>query len=231
MAGYGQHCPVAKAMELLDERWTVLVVRELLMGSQRFNELKRGVPRMSPTLLSRRLRQLVASGVVVRTPDGRYLPTAAGTELLPVVEALGVWGARWVGELGDPDLDPQLLLWDVHRRVDLTALPPGRTVLQFTFPDVEAARRRWWLVMTRDGTDVCDTDPGYEVSAVLEGSLREVVRLWRGDTTWASARRSGAVRVLGAGSHVDAVPLWLLRGVFAGVPRPPLPLHDVPVVG
>jgi len=122
---YHQFCPVAKAMELLDERWTLLVVRELVTGSEHFNELRRGLPRMSPTLLSKRLQQLTRAGVVERTDDGRYVLTAAGEELRPVVEALGGWGVRWIGELGDADLDPQLLLWDMHRNVDHTAVPKG----------------------------------------------------------------------------------------------------------
>jgi DNA-binding HxlR family transcriptional regulator len=104
---YHQFCPVAKAMELLDERWTLLVVRELVTGSQHFNALRRGLPRMSPSLLSKRLQQLTRAGVIEHSDDGRYVLTAAGEELRPVVEALGGWGVRWIGELGDADLDPQ----------------------------------------------------------------------------------------------------------------------------
>ncbi|WP_208105477.1 helix-turn-helix domain-containing protein [Streptomyces sp. GC420] len=127
-SSYYQFCPVAKAMELLDERWTLLVVRELLEGTEHFNDLRRGVPRMSPTLLSRRLQQLVRAGIVERRSDGRqvrYVLTAAGRELRPVVEALGTWGVRWVGELGDEDLDPSLLLWDMTATSTTTPSPPG----------------------------------------------------------------------------------------------------------
>jgi DNA-binding HxlR family transcriptional regulator len=153
-APYHQFCPVAKAMELLDERWTLLVVRELLLGSRRFNELRRGVPRMSPALLSKRLHELVVAGLVERrTDDGGagYVLTPAGEELRPVVEALGAWGMRWMGRLGDHDLDPKLLLWDMHRNVDRSATPAGRTVVQFRFPDVVARARSWWLVISDDG--------------------------------------------------------------------------------
>lgn len=131
-ASYHQFCPVSKAMELLDERWTMLVVRELVSGSEHFNELRRGLPRMSPTLLSRRLHQLVRAGVVDRQVEGndvRYVLTQAGRELRPVVEALGAWGTRWIGELGDEDLDPKLLMWDMHRHIDKGAIPDGRTVV------------------------------------------------------------------------------------------------------
>ncbi len=141
-ASYQQFCPVAKAMELLDERWTLLLVRELVSGSEHFNDLRRGLPKMSPALLSKRLSQLARAGIVERRTVGRqvrYVLTPAGHELRPVVEALGVWGTRWVGELGDEDLDPKLLLWDMHRNVDHAAIPDGRTVVQFIFPDVEVA--------------------------------------------------------------------------------------------
>lgn len=141
-ASYYQFCPVAKAMELLDERWTLLIVRELLAGSERFNEVRRGVPRMSPTLLSKRLNQLVRAGVLTKKDD-RYVLTPAGEELRPVVEALAVCGVRWIGELGDQDLDPQLLLWDMRRNIVPGAIPTHRTVILFAFPDVPTRGRRW----------------------------------------------------------------------------------------
>jgi len=169
MAGYGQFCPVAKAMELLDERWTMLVVRELVTGSEHFNELRRGLPRMSPTLLSKRLQQLTRAGVVERTDDGRYVLTAAGEELRRVVEALGGWGVRWIGELGDAD--PQLLLWDMHRNVDHTAVPKGQTVVRFHFPDAAPRARDWWLLIKPDDVDVCDDDPGLPVTVTITADL------------------------------------------------------------
>lgn len=162
MTRYGQFCPVAKALELLDERWTLLVVRELLMGSRHFNELRRGVPRMSPALLSKRLRTLVRAGVVERHEDGNrvvYELTPAGEELLPIVESLGEWGVRWVPKLGDADLDPHLLLWDVHRHVDPAAVPDRRVVVRFTFPERPPGARDWWMVLSGGGADVCDDDP------------------------------------------------------------------------
>ena len=174
-SAYGQFCPVAKAMELLDERWTMLVIRELTLGGKHFNELRRGVPRMSPTLLSKRLNTLVRAGVVDRWDDGgrvTYQLTDAGRELEPVVEALGSWGLRWVPELGDQDLDPHLLLWDVHRNLDLEAMPPGRTVLKFEFTDLPAATGHWWIVANHDEVDVCNDDPGFDVRVTLESRLR-----------------------------------------------------------
>jgi DNA-binding HxlR family transcriptional regulator len=220
---YHQFCPVAKAMELLDERWTLLVVRELVSGSQHFNELRRGLPRMSPTLLSRRLQQLTRAGVIERRTEGnevRYVLTQAGQELRPVVEALGAWGVRWIGEIGDEDLDPKLLLWDMHRHIDQEAVPDGRTVVRFRFPELPSDLRDWWLVITRGEADVCDADPGYEVTVTVTGGLRDMVEIWRGDVSWSQALRARAVEVQGPEAMRRAVPGWFTLSGFAAVPRP-----------
>lgn len=222
-APYHQFCPVAKAMELLDERWTLLVVRELLVGSERFSELRRGVPHMSPALLSTRLRRLEHAGVLERRAAGsdvRYVLTAAGRELRPVVEAIGAWGIRWVGELGDADLDPRLLLWDMHRNVVADAVPPGRTVVRFRFPDAPPGVRDWWLLITPEETDVCDHDPGHPVDVTVTADLRGLVQVWRGDLTWARAVRAGRVVVAGPSQLRRALPRWFSLSSFAAVPRP-----------
>jgi len=219
---YGQFCPVAKAMELLDERWTMLLVRELVLGSEHFNDLRRGLPRMSPTLLSKRLGQLVRAGVVEKRVDGsdvRYVLTPAGEELRPVVEAVGGWGARWIGEIGDEDLDPKLLLWDMHRNVDRSVVPPPRAVLHFRFLDVRGAQGRWWLVITPEEVDVCDEDPGHDVTLTLTSSLRVLTRVWRGDLPWSAAVGTGGLTVEGPERLRRAVPNWFALSAFAGVPR------------
>jgi len=221
-ASYGQFCPVAKAMELLDERWTALVLRELLLGSERFNDLRRGVPRMSPSLLSKRLHQLTEAGLVRRVADGsdvRYVLTDAGRDLLPVVEAIGTWGIRWIGNLGDEDLDPQLLLWDMHRNVVDDAVPSGRTVIAFRFTDVPAKQRDWWLVVTDGDADVCDVDPGFPVSVSVETPLRRLTQVWRGDIRWADAVRDGSLAVQGPERLRRAIPSWFTLSAFARVPR------------
>ena len=226
-SSYHQYCPVSKAMELLDERWTMLVVRELVTGSRRFNELRRGLPRMSPTLLSKRLSQLVRAGLVERHPEGHevaYSLTPAGEELRPIVEALGAWGVRWIGNLGEEDLDPSLLLWDMHRNVDHAAVPAGRTVVQFRFPDVAAPARWWWLVITADDVDVCDTDPGFEVSVTVSGDLRCLTRVWRGDLSWGEALGAGTVSIDGPSALRRSVPRWFVPSRFASVPRAARPL-------
>jgi DNA-binding HxlR family transcriptional regulator len=223
MTSYGQFCAVAKAMELLDERWTMLVVRELLLGSRHFNELRRGVPKMSPALLSKRLRSLERAGVVRRTAEGgrsTYTLTRCGEELRPVVEALGAWGVRWIGELGEEDLDPHLLMWDVRRTVPVHAWPRGRTVLAFRFTDVPPKNGRWWLCVSGDEVDLCDYDPGYEVTGTVESSLRTLTEIWRGDRPWIQALRNGLVSVEGPRSLDRQVPLWLGQSTLAAVPRP-----------
>ena len=221
MTMYGQFCPVAKAMELLDERWTLLVVRELMMGSRHFNELRRGVPRMSPALLSKRLRTLQQAGVIERRDHaGRavYSLTAAGADLRPVVEALGQWGARWIPEVGDEDLDPHLLMWDIHRNLDLEAIPDGRTVLHFQFPGIPRPSAWWWLVIDDDGVDVCDVDPGHPVTVTVTTPLRTMIDLWRGELSWAEATRRG-LRLHGPEWARRALRRWLRLSIFAAVPR------------
>ncbi|MEH0841091.1 helix-turn-helix domain-containing protein [Micromonospora sp. CPCC 205711] len=222
-SSYHQFCPVSKAMELLDGRWTMLIVRELVSGSERFNELRRGLPRLSPALLSRRLHELAVAGIVRRETDGaevRYVLTAAGRELRPIVEALGGWGVRWVGEIGDADLDPKLLLWDMHRHVDHTAVPVGRTVVHFHFTDVRARQRDWWMVLTRTEADVCDADPGHPLAVSVQASLRALTDVWRGEATWSDALRGGGVALDGPAALRRAVPAWFTLSPFASVPRP-----------
>ena len=222
MTGYGQFCPIAKTMEVLDERWTVLIIRELLAGSHHFNELRRGVPKMSPALLSKRLRSLQRAGIVMRLGDGnrvRYELTPGGKELGPVVMALGEWGIRWRTQLGDEDLDPHLLMWDVHRSLDLDAMPDGRTVLRFLFPDVERTTREWWIVVQGTDVDLCDFDPGHDVSVSAESSLRTMVDIWRGELAWQPALRAGDLTLEGPQAVRRALPHWLKLSAFAHVPR------------
>ncbi len=223
MSTYGQFCPIAKAMEVLDERWTLLVVRELLMGSRHFNELRRGNPKMSPALLSKRLRRLERAGVVRRRVVGdrsAYELTESGLELRAVVEALGAWGARWVGDLGEEDLDPHLLLWDVRRTIPVEDWPRGRTVVAMRFGDVAPAVSRWWICVAGDEVDVCDVDPGFEVVATVHTSLRTMTEIWRGDRGWGDAIRAGRMEVEAPSAVARAVPRWIGQSVLAEVPRP-----------
>ena len=223
MGTYNQFCPVSKALELLDERWTLLVIRELIMGSRHFNEIRRGVPRMSPALLVKRLQRLERAGLVERFADGNrvfYQLTPAGKELQPIVDALGEWSLRWISELGDEDLDPHLLMWDMRRQVSRTDLPPGRTTVHILLGDVAPSAQRWWLVLTAEDADACDFDPGFLVTVTVETNLRCLSRLWRGDVSWREATRAGDVIVTGPRSAVQALPRWLNVRPTPADPRP-----------
>lgn len=223
MSAYGQFCPVAKAMELLDERWTLLVVRELLQGSVHFNDLRRGVPKMSPALLSKRLKSLIRASVVERSEvDGRasYSLTRCGRELAPVVHALGEWGVRWIGELGDDDLDPHLLMWDIQRSIPIDAWPRTRTVLAFHFDGVAIKASHWWLLVSDGQADVCGFDPGYDVTATVQTSLRTLTEIWRGDLSWRRAMLDGSVTVSGPADARRTVPTWVGQSEIASVARP-----------
>jgi DNA-binding HxlR family transcriptional regulator len=223
MSTYGQYCPVAKAMEVLDERWTMLIVRELLYGSEHFNDLRRGLPKMSPALLSKRLQTLVRAGVVTRSRVAgrtRYTLTPRGHELKDIIDGLGAWGMRWIADLGDEDLDPHLLMWDIHRKAPIGAWPSSRTTLAFRLSGVSPKVSSWWLVGDDGHADVCDSDPGYDVTATISGSLRTLTHIWRGDVSWSRALIDGSVSIDGP-SHVRrAVPAWIGQSNFAAVPRP-----------
>ena len=223
MSGYGQFCPVAKAMELLDERWTVLVVRELLAGSTHFNDLRRGVPKMSPSLLSKRLQTLARAGVVDRSEvDGRtiYTLTDCGRELVAVVDALGAWSVRWMSDLVEKDLDPSVLMWDIRRTIPLDEWPRGRTVVEFRLSGAPPKASSWWLMVSDGEAQVCDFDPGYEVTATVSTSLRTLSQIWRGDQSWRRATLDGSVSIAGAREVRQSVPTWIGQSGLAAVPRP-----------
>lgn len=226
MTAYGQFCPVAQALELVGERWTLLVIRELLCGNYRFNELLQGVPLMSKSLLSQRLKMLEAAGLVERksrqaAAGYEYHLTPAGRELEPVVVGLGIWGRRWIRrELSADELDPVLLMWDLRRRVDSERLPQKPTVVMFWFRDLPAKRSRYWLRAERPELDVCLTNPGLDVELSVETTLRTMVEVWRGDRPFQEAVKAGAIELKGAPRLARAVPSWLLLSSFARVELP-----------
>ena len=223
MSTYNQYCPIAKAMELLDERWTLLVVRELLLGSRHFNELRRGVPRMSPALLSKRLKHLERANIVRRTEAGgrsAYDLTPQGEELRQIVESLGVWGVRWATQLGDEDLDPHLLMWDLRRTIPAHSWPAGRTVIAFVFSDVASRASRWWLCVEGGAVDLCDYDPGFDIDATVTASLRALTQVWRGDQSWTTALKSGSVLMEGPALLTRRLPDLIGSSSLAAVPRP-----------
>ena len=217
MPAYHQFCPVAKAMELLDERWTLLVVRELVTGSQHFNALRRGLPRISPSLLSKRLQQLTRAGVIERSDDGRYVLTAAGEELRPIVVGLGHWGARWIGSrLKRDQLDAGFLMWDIRRFAQIDRFPRDRrVVIHFQFRDAPRGEKQWWLVVENRTTDLCRDDPGHEVTVVVESTVRALTEVWTGDTEPDKEIAAGNLNVVGAGRRGQQLWRWLGTSLFA----------------
>jgi DNA-binding HxlR family transcriptional regulator len=221
---YGQFCPVALSSEVLAERWTLLVVRELLAGARRFNDIRRGVPRLSATLLRDRLRTLEAAGVVERRVSGaprgpHYRLTTAGEELRAVVGAIGQWGQRWARDIRPADLDPGWLVWAMHRRLDTGAMPPGRTVIEIEFSDAPARQRRFWLVHETGVVDVCLKDPGFEPTVRVVTRVRVMAEVWRGIRPIREEIRVGRLRVEGGSEVRRAFPGWLLLSVYAPIKR------------
>ncbi len=190
LGSYGQFCPVAMAAETLCTRWTMVLVREMVAGSTRFNDLRRGVPRMSPSLLSQRLKELEAAGIVSRAPVAdepdvqEYRLTEAGRDLKAVVEAFGFWGQKWIETQATlKNLDPSLLMWDMRRNLDPSPLPEHRTVVRFEYPELSATKRNWWLVVDPTAeVDLCSADPGYDVDLWVTTDLRTMTAIWMGLT-------------------------------------------------
>ena len=223
MRGYGQYCPLALATEVLAERWTLLVLRELGLGARHFNDIHRGVPRMSPTLLTRRLRTLERIEIIERVPVGRrveYRLTDAGQALMPAIESLAVWSKSWLpATLSDERADPDLILWDIHRRMNTDLLPTGRTVIRFVLVDLPEARRHRWLVCERSGVDVCVNDPGFDHDLDVESDSRTLTWVWYGDVPLADAIDDGRIALHGPTDLCSAFPTWLQLNLLAAVPR------------
>jgi DNA-binding HxlR family transcriptional regulator len=212
MPTYGQFCPMAKALDAIGERWTLLIVRELLLGSCHFNDLRRGVPKMSPALLSARLRKLRRAGIVDRqVREGRscYTLTRSGHELKEVVLVLSAWGATWAGELTYGDLDLALLTRDICRSLPVDDWPRSPTVVAFHTSHGARTGTWWWLMVADGNAEVCDADPGHESAATVYTDLLTLTRIWRGDITWSWATREGLTSVEAPPAVRRAVPRWL----------------------
>lgn len=220
---YKQFCPVAMASEVVCTRWTLVLLRELVAGSTRFNDLRRGVPRMSPALLSKRLKDLEEAGIVarvaVRDEPGvlEYHLTRAGHDLKAVVWAVGNWGQRWVEtSLSLKNLDPSLLMWDMRRNIDPTPIPKRRCVIQFLYPELPAARRDWWLVVEPNkDVDLCSIDPGFDVDLYVTTDLRTMTAIWMGVLPVRDAISSGKVTLTGNRQLGEDMQVWLKLSPFA----------------
>ena len=214
MKSYGEYCPIAMGAEAIGDRWTPLVLRELICGSERFSEIHRGVPRMSRTLLAQRLKQLERLGVLERRPGPTYHLTPSGRDLEAVVFGLGDWAKQWL--FGDPakeHLDGGHLVWRVRQRVVIENLPESRTVVRFDFPG--ALRGKCiWLLLDPAGPSVCERDEGFEVDVHVVADIQEFMRIWAGRSTWADAIAAGTLTIEGPRPLVRAFPSWFALSPF-----------------
>jgi DNA-binding MarR family transcriptional regulator len=193
------------------------------MGASRYNEILRGVPRMSPALLAKRLRTLEKAGIVERFRDGRrtrYVLTEAGRNLAPAVEALAVWGKTWLpATLSRDQADTDLVMWDMARRINLERVPETRTVLRFEFVDQTKDKRRRWIVGDRSGVELCIVDPGFEVDLYLTTDSRTMVWVWLGDLPLKNAIADGRIQLDGPQALRKAFPSWLVLSALSTIPR------------
>src|SRR5262245_3970918 len=222
--GYGQYCPLALAAELLCERWTLLIISRLVDGCSQFNEIHRGVPRISPSLLSQRLAQLERAKLIERRPakkgvPRKYVLTQAGRELGPIIEDIAVWGQQWSRDMRLDDLDPAFLLWSMHVRLDPARMPAKRTVLQFDFAGAPRDLRRFWIVGDGGVIDMCLKDPGYEVDIFVHSDLRLFIEAWRGIRDLRAEIRAHRIELLGPPSLTRQFPEWLQLSSLAPFPR------------
>lgn len=224
---YNQFCPISKAAEILGERWTILILREILNGGRRFNEMQRGLGDISPALLTSRLKSLEAQGMVLRRriPGQKgyeYFPTAACEALTPVLFALGEWGLLWARQtILDSDLDIELLMLYLERSIDASKLVGRETVIKFRFSDL-SDQRDWWLIVEGDKTQVCTKDPGRDINVYFDCSIRIMSDVWMGEKSYREAMEAGELIVQGDPALTRNIRSWLRPAVFADSPRPSL---------
>jgi DNA-binding HxlR family transcriptional regulator len=222
MADYGQFCPVAKATEIVGERWTLLIIRELMLGTCRFNDFQRALSRISPTLLNQRLKSLEAQGIIIKKKKSgqqgyEYRLTAAGKELAPLIETLAIWGMRWArGQMTDEELDVEFLMWDLQRRLQTENLPGGETIICFIFAELSSLKS-WWLVVNDDNVDLCTQDPGKDVDIYISSTVRALAEVWRGDVALQKAIAGGQIKTHGNRALERSLPDWLGLCLFKDV--------------
>jgi DNA-binding HxlR family transcriptional regulator len=212
---YGEYCPIAMGSEVIGDRWTPLVLRELICGSTRFTEIHRGVPRMSRTLLVQRLKHLERLGVVERREGPTYHLTQSGRDLEAVVWGIGEWAQDWL--FGDPTkehFDGSHLMWRVRQGIVREAIPDRRTVVEFNFRGAVRGRRLW-LLLDPAGPSVCERDEGFEVDLVVTAEIDEFMRIWMGRSTWKEAKATGKLTIVGPRQLVAAFPSWFALSPFA----------------
>ena len=219
---YGQFCPIAKAAEILCEKWTLLIIRELLMGARRFNELQRGISSISPTMLTKRINELTDSGLVIRKkmPGQKgyeYFLTEAGRELAPVINHLGSWGLRWArGQMENSDLDVELLVLYLMRSIQPAKLTGKETIIRFNFIDLKTLNN-WWIIVRENNVEICTEDPGRDIDVWFNVDLRTMIEIWMGDKTYKSAVREKKLQLVGDSSLINNVSNWMKNSVYADI--------------
>lgn len=214
MTSYGQFCPVSKASEVLFEKWTILILRELLMGTTRFNGFQRAICKTSPTLLTRRLKTLEEKGIIIRKQvSGRrgyeYRLTPAGKELEPLMENIALWGMRWArGQMSDNELDIELLMWEIQRRIQIKNLPGGETVICFKFNDLKK-HKNWWVWINEDEVDLCTENPDKDVDLYITTDVRTMAEIWQGDQDLKKALRDERIQTHGKKNLIQTLPDWI----------------------
>ncbi|WP_227367832.1 winged helix-turn-helix transcriptional regulator [Halomonas sp. M20] len=220
---YGQFCPIAKASEIIGEKWTILIIREILMGSRRFSELQRGLGTISPSLLTRRLTDLEDRGMIFRKKTSgqrsyEYFPTESCKELRPILLSLGEWGMRWArSNLRAQDYDVELLMLYLQRSVRTDKLPEVETVIRFSFTDM-TDKADWWLIATDGEVDACDKDPGKDVDVYFTTTVSTMADIWMGRSSYRKAKRSKEISIIGNRYLVDNVATWMENSIFQELP-------------
>jgi len=225
--GHRQFCPLAMASDVLCSRWTMMLLSELLSGTTRFNDLRRGLPRMSPALLSKRLKELEAAGIVLRSraTDSsdlyEYLLTEAGRAVEPIVDAMGDWGHRWVTTQATlAHLDVKLLMWNMRRKIDPDPMPRRRSVIQIIYRDIPPATRNWWLIVEPNkDADLCSVDPGYDVDLYITTDLRTMTEVWMGYSAIAEAVEDGRLLLVGDKELERTFHTWLGASRYASLEK------------
>ena len=220
---YGQFCPIAKATEIIGDKWTLLIIRELLMGGSRFNELQRGLSLISPTILSKRLEMLTERGLVLKKKISgqkgyEYYPTESCKELLPIIHELGNWGMRWArSNLNEDDYDVELLMLYLKRSIVPEKLIGNESVIRFKFNDVDTYSD-WWLVVTGSETDLCVNDPGKDIDVYITSTVKTMADIWMGDKTYKKAIKDGDLKLIGNKILTRNITSWMHNSVFTDLP-------------
>ena len=222
MTSYGQFCPMAKATELIGEKWTLLILRELFLGTKRFNEFQRALSRMSPTLIAKRLKLLEKHGIIIRKKISgqksyEYLLTVAGQELSPMIEILAIWGMRWVtDQLSEDELDINFLMMELQRKLVTNHIPGRKAIICLIF-DNQIKHKSWWLIIDNDQVDLCTTDPGKDVDLYITSSVRTIVEVWRGDLSLRAAIKKKSITLIGMKHLIRSMPDWFGISPFKDV--------------